>query len=78
MFSRHLSGESDIQLISKFGDNIPDIADFFQKPEDLIFNPQCRVVPQIDHIIADNMDRFPAHMQGAEFRRNAQKTRWRD
>lgn len=52
--------ESDIQLISKFGDNIPDIADFFQKPEDLIFNPQCRVVPQIDHIIADNMDRFPA------------------
>ena len=56
--------ESDIQLISKFGDNIPDIADFFQKPEDLIFNPQCRVVPQIDHIIADNMDRFPAHMQG--------------
>ena len=62
MFSRHLS-ECDIQLISKFGDNIPDIADF-PKPKDLIFNPQCRVVPQIDHIIADNMDRFPAHMQG--------------
>lgn len=58
--------ESDYQLISKFADRLPDVADFFQKPEDLIFNPQCKVVPQIDHIIADNEDRFPSHMQGLE------------
>ena len=32
----------------------------------MIFNPQCKVVPQIDHIIADNEDRFPSHMQGLE------------
>lgn len=56
--------ESDNQLISKFSDKVPDVADFFQKPEDLIFNPKCKVVPQIDHIIRDNADRFPAHMQG--------------
>lgn len=56
--------ESDYQLISKFADRLPDVADFFQKPEDLIFNPQCKVVPQIDHIISDNKERFPSHMQG--------------
>lgn len=56
--------ESDYQLISKFADRLPDVADFFQKPEDLIFNPQCKVVPQLDHIISDNEDRFPSHMQG--------------
>lgn len=56
--------DSDYQLISKFSDNIPEVADFFQKPEDLIFNPQCKIKPQIEHIISDNSDRFPSHMQG--------------
>ena len=31
--------ESDIQFLSAFPNNHPDIADFFQHPEDLIFNP---------------------------------------
>ena len=56
--------ESDIQLISRFGDNIPDIADFFQKPEDLIFNPQCRVVPQIDISLQTTWTDFPHTCKG--------------
>ena len=70
--------ESDIQLISKFGDNIPDIADFFQKPEDLIFNPQCRVSPSNRPYHCGQHGQISCTHARAEFRRNAQKTRWRD
>lgn len=55
--------QSDNQLLMKFGGCLPEIANFFQKPEDLIFNPSCNIIPQIDHIIEENKDRFPDHMQ---------------
>lgn len=45
---------------------IPGKQDFFLKmflPEDLLFNPNCTLIPQIDHIIEDNKDRFPIAMQ---------------
>ena len=58
--------ESDIQFLKIFPDNHPDIADFFQKPEDLIFNPSCKLIPQIDHIIGDNLARFPVHIQALD------------
>lgn len=58
--------ESDIQFLQIFPDNHPDIADFFQKPEDLIFNPRCKLIPQLDHIIEDNLTRFPAHIQALD------------
>lgn len=54
--------KSDYQLLSAFPGNLPDVADYFQKPEDLIFNPRLVLIPQIDHIIEENRDRFPAHM----------------
>lgn len=55
--------ESDYQFLSVFPTNHPDIANYFQKPEDLIFNPQCKLIPQMDHIISDNIDRFPTSIQ---------------
>ena len=58
--------ESDIQFLKIFPDNHPEIADFFQKPEDLIFNPSCKLIPQIDHIIGDNLARFPVHIQALD------------
>lgn len=64
--------KSNIQLLQHFNNNLPEIADFFTKPEDLIFNPKCELIPDIDHIIQDNADRFPGHMQqdgNAEMRR---------
>ncbi|NLN64684.1 MAG: DUF3825 domain-containing protein [Clostridiaceae bacterium] len=58
--------KSDNTLLRIFAGNLPDIANFFNKPEDLIFNPRCELIPQIDHIIEDNVDRFPIHMKGLE------------
>ena len=55
--------KSDSHLLKVFPGNLPDIADYFQRPEDLIFNPRCNIIPQIDHIIEDNRDRFPDHMK---------------
>jgi hypothetical protein len=57
--------ESDNNILRHFSGNIPEIASFFEKPELLIFNPKCRLIPDIDHIIQDNISRFPAHLQGA-------------
>lgn len=53
-------------ILRNFSHNIPEIADFFDKPELLIFNPKCELIPDIDHIIGDNISRFPAHLQKAD------------
>ena len=57
--------ESDNNVLRHFSGNLPDIPNFFEKPELLIFNPKCRLIPDIDHIIQDNISRFPSHLQGA-------------
>lgn len=62
-FFKAFCKESDIQFLRVFPNNHPDIADYFQNPEDLIFNPQCKLIPQIDHIIGDNLGRFPTALQ---------------
>jgi hypothetical protein len=58
--------ESDNNILRHFDDNIPEITDFFDKPDLLIFNPKCRLIPDIDHIIKDNLLRFPEHLHGAD------------
>ena len=58
--------ESDSQLLRVFPGNLPETANYFQKPEDLIFNPGCKLIPQIDHIIDDNISRFPSHMSNLD------------
>ena len=55
--------ESDIKFLSLFPNNHPEVADFFQNPGDLIFNPGCKLIPQMDHILEDNNGRFPPHIQ---------------
>lgn len=57
--------ESDNNILRNFNNRMPDIANFFEKPELLIFNPKCKLIPDIDHIIQDNISRFPSHLQGA-------------
>lgn len=52
--------------------DLPDVANFFEKPELLILSPKCDLIPDIEHIIEDNKDRFPSHLQqqnSQEFRR---------
>lgn len=58
--------ESDPGFLRIFPTGHPDIADFFQRPEDLIFNPRCKLIPDLDHILLDNLDRFPKHIQALE------------
>jgi Domain of unknown function (DUF3825) len=55
--------KSDIRILTHFSKNIPLTANYFEKPEDLIFNPKCDLIADIDHIIEDNLDRFPNHLQ---------------
>jgi hypothetical protein len=58
--------KSDNTVLRHFSDSIPEVADFFDKPELLIFNPKCDLIPDLDHIIKDNLLRFPAHLQKAD------------
>ena len=58
--------KSDNNVLRHFSNSIPDVADFFDKPELLIFNPKCDLIPDLDHIIGDNLARFPVHLQSAD------------
>lgn len=64
--------KSDHAILKHFLHDLPDVANFFEKPDLLIFNPKYELIPDIDHIIEDNIDRFPVHLHqadGAELRR---------
>lgn len=67
-FFRAFLKESDNCILRNFADTIPSTADFFQNPELLIFNPRCKLIPDVDHIIQDNKARFPSHLQQADDR----------
>lgn len=58
--------KSENDLLRHFSHHLPDVANFFDKPELLLFNPKCDLIPDIDHIITDNITRFPAHLQTAD------------
>ncbi len=57
---------SNGQLLRHFSSSLPEVADFFENPELLIFNPKCELIPDVEHIISGNISRFPAHLQGAD------------
>lgn len=64
--------KSDKLTLKHFSTNLPDIANYFENPELLIYNPKCNLIVNIDHIIDVNLDRFPGHLQvedKAELRR---------
>ena len=58
--------KSDNHVLRHFSHSFPEVADFFDKPDLLIFNPKCDLIPDLDHIIKDNLMRFPAHLQRAD------------
>lgn len=57
---------SDNHILRNFSPNFPELANYFEKPELLIFNPKCTLIPDIDHILEDNKDRFPEHLKRAD------------
>lgn len=61
--SRNISGKFNTQ---------PLVADFFKNPEYFIFNPHLEIRADIDHIISDNIDRFPqSYKQMPEIQRKS-------
>lgn len=60
--------ESDREFLTYFSNNIPEAANYFTHPEQLIFNPRWNVVKDIDHIIRDSKNRFPAPLNTASDR----------
>lgn len=57
---------SDSLMLQTFGENQPECANFFEKPELLLLNPKYKIIPDIEHIIIDNKGRFPVHLQNAD------------
>ncbi len=43
---------------------LPTLASYWTNTSELVFNPQLRVQPNLDHIIRDNLSRFPAELGG--------------
>ena len=42
----------------------PILADYWQDPKELIFDPKHQVQLNLDHIIKDNLNRFPEELGG--------------
>lgn len=55
--------KSDPTIMRHFSNSLPCRADFFNDPTALIFNPNWEIIPDIDHIISDNADRFPVQLR---------------
>ena len=58
-----LSLKSDNQMLYHFHDAYPVRANYFEHPEELIFNPNSELIFQVDHIIKENKERFPRSFQ---------------
>ncbi len=59
--------ESDIEMCAF--PTLPKRANYFENPSDLIYDSNMRLVVNYEHIIEDNLDRFPE-----EFQKNSMKT----
>lgn len=64
-FFRIFVKESDPLFLTHFSENPPDTANYFERPELLLFNPKIRLISDIDHIIQDNKYRFPDELKKA-------------
>lgn len=61
----HLMGfrkESDWDIMHNFA-KTPEVVSYFSDPSKIYFNPYLEVVKNLDHILDDNLDRFPDELQ---------------
>lgn len=47
----------------------PKPARYFDKPADLIYNPDLDLIANLDHLLDDNVDRYPSDLQQSSHRR---------
>ncbi len=57
--------KSDVDFLTHFSHNQPLTANYFHRPELLLFNPTYEIIPDVDHIIMDNIIRFPDPLKNA-------------
>lgn len=57
--------KSDPEFLRLFSGDQPQTANYFEKPELLLFNPRLELITDIDHIIQDNKYRFPEQLKNA-------------
>lgn len=44
---------------------LPSMASYWESADDIVFKPSFEVSPQVDHIIVENLERFPAVFGGS-------------
>jgi hypothetical protein len=59
--------ESDRRMA--FFERRPAVARYFDNPAELIYDPDRELIPNLDHIIDDNVDRYPADLRDNTHRR---------
>lgn len=47
-----------------FGDAMPEAATYFEDPRDLLYDSRVPLNPRLDHIVDDNVDRYPEILRG--------------
>lgn len=52
-----------------FAQELPEPARYFDRPHELVFDPDLPLIPNLDHILDDNMERFPAELQKQDHQR---------
>lgn len=60
--------KSDHEFLMLFSTRQPESANYFDRPELLLFNPRLELIVDIDHIIQDNKYRFPDELKSASDR----------
>lgn len=55
---------SGARILTDFPE-LPGLATYWEDPSDLILNPRLRVQPNLDHIIRENLSRFPVELGGS-------------
>lgn len=64
-FPMHLQNfykESDYDFLMQFSDT-PQVVTYFENPEKIYFDPTKDLVKNLDHILEDNIKRFPEELQ---------------
>jgi cold shock CspA family protein len=59
---RSFSKASDRDFLNFFGGNPPPLAEYFEDPQDLLFDRRCPLVVSIDHVL-EKIERFPENLR---------------
>ena len=64
-FGKFVKG-SDRDLMTTFGGELPDMCEYFTDPTELMFDARKQIEINFDHIIEDNLDRFPENIRNRD------------